>query len=211
MRYLYIQHQWKKQTTAQADAKLDALQARIRPHFLFNSLNTIASLTREDPVLAESLTEDLAELFRANINSSQRLISFEQERELTQQYLNIEQSRLGPRLRIQWDVKAIPIDARIPPLTLQPLVENSVYHGIELSPEGGELEIHGSMRKQLITLVIRNPMGTESSSITREGNNVAIENIRLRLQSCFPDQSKLLISSSDGFFQTQIIFPYQTS
>ena len=211
LRYLYIQHQWKKQTTAQADAKLDALQARIRPHFLFNSLNTIASLTREDPVLAESLTEDLAELFRANINSSQRLISFEQEREFTQQYLNIEQSRLGSRLRIQWDVQAIPADARIPPLTLQPLVENSVYHGIELSPEGGNLIIKGSMQKQLITLVIRNPMGTESSSITREGNNVAIENIRLRLQSCFPDQAKLLISSSDGFFQTQIIFPYQIS
>lgn len=208
LRYLYIQHQWKKQTTAQADAKLDALQARIRPHFLFNSLNTIASLTRENPVLAESLTEDLSELFRANINSSQRLISFQQECEFTQQYLNIEQSRLGDRLRIQWDIQSIPSNASIPPLSLQPLVENSVYHGIELSPKGGELTITGTLRKQMITLIIKNPMSSDTSHSTRDGNKVAVENIRLRLQSCFPDQAKLLISSSDGYFQTQVTFPY---
>ncbi|PCI72450.1 MAG: signal transduction protein [Piscirickettsiaceae bacterium] len=210
LRYLYIQYQWKKQATAQAEAKLDALQARIRPHFLFNSLNTIASLTREDPALAESLIEDLAELFRANMNSSQRLLPFEQECELTRQYLNIEQSRLGERLRIHWDVEAIPADAHIPPLSLQPLVENSVYHGIERSPEGGTLEILGSIRKNMITLIIRNPMSTSTSDNTREGNKIAVDNIRLRLQSCFPGQSKLLISVADGYFQTQIMFPYQT-
>ncbi|PCI20114.1 MAG: signal transduction protein [Piscirickettsiaceae bacterium] len=209
LRYLYIQHQWKKQTKAQAEARLDALQARIRPHFLFNSLNTIASLTREDPILAESLTENLAELFRANMNSSKRLLPFAQECELTQQYLNIEQSRLGDRLRIHWNVQAIPKDALIPPLSLQPLVENSVYHGIELSADGGILEISGSIRKNIITLIIRNPIPKNAQNNAREGNKVALENIRLRLQSCFPDQAKLLMSAADGHFQTQMMFPYQ--
>jgi two-component system sensor histidine kinase AlgZ len=116
LRFLYIQFQWQQQTKAESEARLDALQARIRPHFLFNSLNTIASLTLVDPPLAETLTEDLSELFRANMHTSKRLVPFKQELTLVQQYLNIEQTRLGTRLTTDINVSAIPDNALIPPL-----------------------------------------------------------------------------------------------
>lgn len=209
LRYLYIQYQWKKQNQAQAEAKLDALQARIRPHFLFNSLNTIASLTRENPLLAETLTEDLAELFRANMQSSVRLHPFKKEHELTQQYLNIEQTRLGQRLQLTWDVSGIPDDTLIPPLSLQPLVENAVYHGIEPSPEIGELNITGRLQKNIVSITIKNSLYPEFSTAERKGNKMALENIRLRLQNCFPDQAGLMMSAADGYFQTVLWFPYQ--
>lgn len=137
LRFLFIQLQWQQQTKAEAEARLDALQARIRPHFLFNSLNTIASLTRVDPPLAETLTEDLSELFRANMQNSTRLVPFKQELALVQQYLNIEQTRLGERLTTHINLSDIPDNALIPPLSLQPLIESAVYHGIEPAEEGG--------------------------------------------------------------------------
>jgi len=211
LRFLYIQFQWRKQSKAEADAQLDALQARIRPHFLFNSLNTIASLTRLNPPLAETLTEDLSELFRANIQTSKRLVPFKQELTLVQQYLNIEQMRLGERLIIEINVTAIPDNALIPPLSIQPIIENAVYHGIEPSEKGGILNIIGKMDKNIITLLVTNPLNGEQAANVRSGNNMAINNIRLRMAQCFPDQSKLLISSSAGKFQTQLKFPYQTS
>ncbi|ORU92648.1 MAG: signal transduction protein [Cycloclasticus sp. symbiont of Bathymodiolus heckerae] len=211
LRFLYIQFQWRKQTHAEAEARLDALQARIRPHFLFNSLNTIASLTRIDPPLAETLTEDLAELFRANMQASKRLVPFKQECTLVQQYLNIEQTRLGNRLTVTMDVSDIPDDALIPPLSIQPIIENAVYHGIEPAEKGGKLEITGRIEKNIITLLIKNPLDDTRASNNRPGNNMAIENIRLRMESCFPDQSTLLISASDLEFQTQLKFPYQTN
>jgi len=210
LRFLYIQFQWRKQTHAEGEARLDALQARIRPHFLFNSLNTIASLTRINPPLAESLTEDLAELFRANMQSSKRLIPFKQEIAFTQQYLNIEQMRLGERLQVEMDISSIPDDALIPPLSLQPIIENAVYHGIEPSEDGGILNISGTLQKNTITLLIRNPIDQNKTN-NRSGNSIAIENIRLRMENCFPDESTLTISSSELQFQTQLKFPYQTS
>lgn len=209
LRYLYVLHEWRNKTKAESTAKLDALQARMRPHFLFNSLNTIASLTRENPVLAETLTEDLSELFRASMQASSRMIRFEQECELTRQYLNIEHTRLGERLQTKWAIDTIPTDALIPPLSLQPLVENSVYHGIEPRHEKSTLLIKGTFDKNIITLTIQNPLADSQSS--REGNHIAIENLRLRLQSCFQHQSSLTLSSADNSFFTQIRFPYKTT
>jgi two-component system sensor histidine kinase AlgZ len=211
IRFLYIQYQWRKQTQAESEARLDALQARIRPHFLFNSLNTIASLTRINPELAETLTEDLAALFRANMQTSQRLVPFKQELTLVQQYLNIEQLRLGERLKINLDISAVPSDALIPPLSIQPLIENAIYHGIEPSENGGTLDLIGQIDSNKITLLIKNPLPVQANDNGRTGNRMAIDNTRLRLQNCFPDESQLLISSSDAMFQTQLKFPYQTS
>ncbi|MBL4743573.1 MAG: histidine kinase [Cycloclasticus sp.] len=210
LRFLYIQFQWRKQVKAEAEARLDALQARIRPHFLFNSLNTIASLTRIDPVLAESITEDLASLFRANMQTADRLIPIEQELDLIKQYLNIEQTRLGSRLKININTSSIPTDALIPPLSIQPLVENAVYHGIEPSKNGGTLDITGQFDNNIITLSIKNSMGNGQQTSSRPSNHMAIDNIRLRMQSCFPEQSTLTVSSSDNVFHTQLKFPYQT-
>ncbi|ORU90068.1 MAG: signal transduction protein [Cycloclasticus sp. symbiont of Poecilosclerida sp. M] len=206
LRYLYMQHQWKKQTKAEAEATLDALQARMRPHFLFNSLNTIASLTRENPALAETLTEDLSELFRASMQASGRMVRFSQEQALTRQYLNIEQTRLGERLQVNWETDSVPDDALIPPLSLQPLVENAVYHGIEPCEGKSLLTIKGSLIKNKITLSIQNPIAEQQAA--RKGNHIAIENLKLRLQSCFPDQSDLGFSIADEVYQAQVRFPY---
>ena len=211
LRFLFIQFQWKLHTRAEADAKLDALQARIRPHFLFNSLNTIASLTRVNPALAETLTENLAELFRATMQTSHRLVPLQQEMNLVRQYLMIEQSRLGSRLTTDIDLSNIPNDALIPPLSIQPLVENAIYHGIEPCADGGLLRIIGTHNEGLLSIHISNPLPPYIASTKRPSNHLALDNIRLRLQQLFTTRAQLLISSSDGQFHAQLNIPYQTT
>ena len=129
LRYLYVQHQWKQRVESEAQARFEALQARIRPHFLFNSMNTIASLARSRPDIAEEVVEDLADLFRASLGDAHTPATLARELELCREYLRIEAQRLGERLRTDWQVDGLPDDALLPPLTLQPLVENAVYHG----------------------------------------------------------------------------------
>ena len=211
LRFIFIQFQWKLHTRAEADAKLDALHARIRPHFLFNSLNTIASLTRVNPALAETLTENLAELFRATMQTSHRLVPLQQEMNLVRQYLMIEQSRLGSRLTTDIDLSNIPNDALIPPLSIQPLVENAIYHGIEPCANGGLLRIIGTNNEGLLSIHISNPLAPDVASSTRPNNHLALDNIRLRLQQLLTTQAQLLISSSDGEFHAQLNIPYQTT
>ncbi|HEX4266292.1 MAG TPA: histidine kinase, partial [Steroidobacteraceae bacterium] len=141
LRYFYVTHQWRRNIEMRAAAQVHALQARIRPHFLFNSMNTIASLTRSDPVLAEQAVQDLADLFRASLSDQRQTITLAEELEVAHTYQRIEELRLGPRLRVQWDVERLPADARVPGLLLQPLLENAIYHGIEPRPEGGTVGI----------------------------------------------------------------------
>ena len=141
LRYFYVQFQWKARVESENQARLQALQSRIRPHFLFNSMNTIASLARSDPALAEQVTEDLAALFRVSLADAQVSGTVGQEMELCRQYLRIEGVRLGERLKVTLDVDALPDNASLPTLTLQPLVENAVYHGVEPSPDGGDIVI----------------------------------------------------------------------
>ncbi len=128
LRHMTIHARWRSQIKAEAEARLDALQARMRPHFLFNSLNTIASLLRSRPDQAEELVLDLADLFRTSLRRDQRWTTLADETALARRYLNIEQQRLGDRLRVEWRLDALPEDALLPPLSLQPLVENAVYH-----------------------------------------------------------------------------------
>jgi len=209
LRYQYVQHQWRHQAKAEGVARLDALQARMRPHFLFNSLNTIASLTRRHPTMAEELLLDLAELFRVILKKDNRLTTLEEELHLVRQYLNIERQRLGERLRIIWNLQSAPLDALLPPLSLQPLVENAVYHGIEPSPQGGMLEIHGQRRKGDIVLTVRNPLPEGHPPAYRQGNREALENLRLRLRSCFAEQGQVLTSVVDDRYQARIVIPYK--
>ena len=140
-RYFYVQAQWQRQIRAQARAQVSALQARIRPHFLFNSMNTIASLIRSQPAAAERAVEDLADLFRAALKAGDEPSRLDVELELVRRYLDIEQLRLGTRLKVQWDLATLPDDLPVPALLLQPLVENAVHHGIQPLPEGGVVEI----------------------------------------------------------------------
>lgn len=209
LRYQYVQYLMRLQARAEGLARLDALQSRMRPHFLFNSLNSIATLTRRDPRLAEELCLDLAELFRAILRKDRQLGTLEEELILSRQYLNIEQQRLGGRLKVEWKLDDGLLRALIPPLSLQPLIENAVYHGIEPAAKGGLLTIScQSYQKDKIILSVRNSMPEEKSSGIREGNKMALKNLRLRLQSFFGEDGKIMSSMSDGFYQTRIIIPF---
>lgn len=210
LRYLYVQFQWKRQQYREQEARLDALQSRIRPHFLFNSLNTIASLTRVDPPLAEDLVQDLAELFRASLTKNRKYIRIDEEFELVQQYLNIEQQRLGSRLRVEMDLEQVPGDARIPPLTLQPLVENAVYHGIEPAEHGGRIWMEGRRAGQRLILTVKNTLPGDSAGRTRSGNRIAVENVDARIRGCFPDEGQVLISRADDCYHVRVVLPYRT-
>lgn len=150
---------------ALTEARLQALQARIRPHFLFNSINAVLSLMRQDPRRAEQVIEDLAEMFRVLMADNRQLTPFAQEIELAKQYLNIEQLRLGDRLRVEWDIADFPGEALIPPLVLQPLLENAVYHGIEPRVEPGLITIRLRLEGDRVRVVLRNPYRPETTII----------------------------------------------
>ena len=130
---------WRTQALSRAlhEARLQVLQARIRPHFLFNSINAVLSIVRAEPRQAETALEDMADLFRMAMADAQDLVPLRQEIELGRQYLALEQLRMGERLRVNWHIEDMPDDALMPPLMLQPLLENAVYHGIEPLPQGG--------------------------------------------------------------------------
>ena len=206
LRYLYVQFQWRQQLKAEARARIQALQARIRPHFLFNSLNTVAALTRTAPELAESAIEDLSDLFRASLNSSHEQSTLADELTLANRYLNIETLRLGERLSVQWNIDRIPQGVSMPPLILQPLLENAIYHGIERLPEGGRIHVEGDCQQNRVEINISNPV-PDSGSGQREGNRIAQENIRQRLQIAFSGRSELLTSLEDGVYSVIIRFP----
>lgn len=210
LRYFYIQHQWKLKVTAESKARFAALQARIHPHFLFNSLNTIASLTRSNPSQAESAVENLSDLFRISLRDNERPHSIDEECKLCRRYIDIETLRLGERLSIEWNIDKIPKDALLPPLTLQPLLENAIYHGIEPLPEGGCIAINGEFIKHKILtseilISIRNPV---SNNQQPHGNQMALDNIKQRLQSFYNNRAKLNIETNDKTFTLYLSFPY---
>jgi len=208
LRYLYVQDQWRLHVEAESQARFDALQSRIRPHFLFNSMNTIASLTRTDPILAEETVNDLADLFRATLGERGRLATLEEELELVRGYVRIEQQRLGPRLRVEWDTEGLPGQALVPPLVLQPLVENAVFHGIERLPGPGTIRITGRHRRGLINLSVRNTLPADGSEPKPGGHQLAVENIRARLAGCFGDAATLTAGEVEGEYQVRVAFPY---
>jgi len=208
MHYLQIQFLWRQQAIAEAQAHLQALQSRIHPHFLFNSMNTIASLTRTRPEVAEEAIHDLADLFRASLSSAKHRVTLGDELELARGYLRIEKQRLGERLQIEWDLDELPENAAMPQLILQPLLENAVYHGIEPSPKGGHIQITGRYRRNRINLSIRNTLPPEDSPRHNSGNHMAIENIRQRLEGLFSGEAKLTMSEIEGDYQVRIVFPH---
>ncbi len=210
LRYLYLQHEWRANIEAVATSRLQALQSRIRPHFLFNCMNTIASLTRKSPAQAEQAVEDLAELFRASLLEPTNLYPITEEWQLCQLYLRIEEHRLGERLQIAWQVDSVPDDALVPPLCLQPLLENSIYHGIERMAEGGTIEIKGSVQDDQLMLSVSNPLPAEDSASVHRGNKYAQENIRQRLLNMFGETSELKIHSEKNRYTVTLTLPYQT-
>ena len=209
LRYFYVTHQWRRNIEMRAAARVHALQARIRPHFLFNSMNTIASLTRSDAVLAEQAVQDLADLFRASLSDQRQTITLEEELEVARTYQRIEELRLGPRLRVSWDIERLPRDARVPGLVLQPLLENAIYHGIEPRPEGGTVSVVGELADELITIVVRNPVAERQSE--REGNRLALANIRERLALLYSDLALVKAGRFGDEYIVTLRFPHVTS
>jgi two-component system sensor histidine kinase AlgZ len=208
LRYLYLQHVWRLQAAAESQARFQALQSRIRPHFLFNSMNTIASLTRSDPEMAEEVVHNLSDLFRANLSDSKTLSTLSEELALARGYLQIEGQRLGGRLQVEWDLQDLPQEAVMPSLLLQPLLENAIYHGIEPATDGGTIKIMGCYKRFKVNLSIRNTLPPEEHSSHRDGNSLALENIRQRLHAVFAGEAGLNMSMVDGEYQVRIFFPH---
>jgi two-component system sensor histidine kinase AlgZ len=207
LRYAYVSQQWRHNVEAQARSRADALQARIRPHFLYNSMNTIAALTRSDPAGAEQMVLDLAELFRANLDEKRSLITLQEELENARAYLRIEQLRMGARLRVHWDLDSLPMRARIPTLTLQPLLENAILHGISQLPEGGDVRIDGSAAEGMMLLTVRNPMPLDREGAISSGHGMALTNIRERLALLHGRKASVTAGREGDEFVVQLRFP----
>jgi two-component system, LytTR family, sensor histidine kinase AlgZ len=205
----YFDLRTRSLSPAVAEARIQALQARIRPHFLYNSINAVLSLIRSEPRRAERALEDLADLFRVLMADNRTLAPIANEVELARQYLALESLRLGDRLRVAWRTDTMPPDALVPPLVLQPLVENAVYHGIEPSEAGGEIEIDVGIVEGQLVMSLRNPFpgGGRHSA----GNRMAIVNIRERLQLHFDAEATMRSEVRDGSYRVTIRMPYITA
>jgi len=208
LRYFYVQHQWRANVRAEAEARLQSLQSRIRPHFFFNSMNTIASLTRTNAEQAEAAVHDLADLFRASLGDARQFHSFRDELDLCERYLDIEKLRLGDRLNLNWQTRDIPFDSYIPPLLIQPLLENAIYHGIEPRTEGGTITIRGKKDKGQITLTIENPIPI-SRDEANAGNQIAQENIRARLETMFGQRGTMQVTEKEDIYYVTLTWPYR--
>jgi two-component system sensor histidine kinase AlgZ len=174
---------------ALTEARLQALTARIRPHFLFNSLNAVLSLIRAEPRRAETALEELAELFRALMRDHRDLLPLADEIALSRQYLDLEKLRLGDRLNVEWEIVDVPTDLMVPPLMLQPLLENAVYHGIEPSGEAGTLRIRFARSGKELHIDLVNPC--HSAAVVTVGNHMALSNIRERLALYYDLEARL--------------------
>jgi two-component system sensor histidine kinase AlgZ len=207
LRYLYVQYQWRQQIHAEAQARVQALQARIRPHFLFNSMNSIAALTRSNPERAEQAVQDLSDLFRVSLREASERVTLEQELDVARRYLRMEGLRLGDRLQVDWDIDQLPRKRLVPSLILQPLLENAVYHGVEPLPLGGRISITGAAEGRRISITIRNPRSSDRVETHRQGNRIALDNIRLRLQLAFGAQAGVALTEVGDQYETTLYFP----
>lgn len=205
LRYFYLQEMLLRKQRAELMSRVQALQARIRPHFLFNSMNIIASLIMVDPDKAEQVVEDLSSLFRASLKAEGEVL-LSQEIDLCNRYLNIEKLRLGKRLDFEWRLDNLLPSLRIPALTLQPLLENAIYHGVELGDEGGKLTVLIEWTGEKVNIVITNPYHEDKKS-RHKGNNMAVANITERLKVYYGEQALFKVAAAGKLFTTQISYP----
>ena len=205
----YFQLRNRALSPALSEARLQALQARIRPHFLFNSINAVLSLIRQDPRRAETVLEDMSDLFRVLMADNRELTPLAREVALCRQYLDLEQLRLGDRLKVDWQIERMPHDALVPPLVLQPLLENAVYHGIEPRVEAGVISIQIYRTREQVHAVLRNPYSAKGDR--HSGNKMALDNIRERLQLHFDAEARLATGVNGGAYEVHIVMPYLKS
>lgn len=208
-RYVFLREQWFRQQQSELKARIQALQARIQPHFLFNSLNNVLSLISIDPDKAEQMLMDLSRLFRASLQEL-KLVSLNDEIELCRRYLAIEKVRLGERLNVEWKFVHLERarEVKIPLLTLQPLLENSIAHGVEKMLQPSHITILIEILDKQVNIIITNPYQAENSTQTR-GNGIAVDNVKQRLQAYFGDKVTFQSYAGDGIFTTVVQYLYK--
>ncbi len=206
LRYFYVQVQLRAQEQSELQSRIQALQSRIRPHFLFNSMNIIASLIAVEPETAETVVEDLSELFRASLNDAGNQVPLEDELDLCRRYMRIEELRLGDRLQIDWELEPMPKSVKIPLLTIQPLLENAIYHGIQPIPEGGTIKVRVYCADSKVHVRIENPL-PKNPSRESQGNRMALNNIRSRLAVLHGNNAQVLADAQDTSFVTTLNYP----
>lgn len=209
LRYFYMMSEWELNIQAQSHAQIQALKARIRPHFLFNSMNTIASLVRIDADRAEEAIENLSDLFRASLQE-ETSHTLKDELALTHSYVDIEHLRLDDRLKVDWQLDESAMEIEVPALCLQPLVENAIYHGIEPIAEGGQIKISSQLDNNRLCLNVSNPV-TENNDMSRnKGNNMAQANIKTRLTLMYGEDAEFLITEQPEQYTVSIRIPVKT-
>lgn len=206
LRYLLAKHELRQRTLSEARAKIQALQSRIRPHFVFNSLNIIASLTRNEPTRAENAIEDMADLFRMMLSEDEQLVPVKKEIDVAKKYLALETLRLDQRLHVDWDIGTFPRKAAMPVLTLQPLLENAVRHGIEALPAGGTIGVKLWEEDGKIHIRVDNPYPVKTRT-RADSPSRSLENIRQRLQSHYGDAAQLEAGGENGRFTVTAVVP----
>ncbi|SHF81169.1 two-component system, LytT family, sensor histidine kinase AlgZ [Microbulbifer donghaiensis] len=207
LRYAYVQQQLYNQQQAELGARIDALQSRIRPHFLFNSMNSLASLIAIDPERAERLVEDLSALFRASLADS-RLVPLQQELALARRYLDIESLRLGERLQQHWDVPDELGQLEVPSMLLQPLLENAVLHGVARLRAGGQIAVQINIENGRLLVAIDNPVpAAGEASGSADGNGIATDNIRQRLAAHYGDRFAFAAGRDGDRYRVQLLLP----
>ncbi|HAU56993.1 MAG TPA: sensor histidine kinase [Comamonadaceae bacterium] len=196
-------------TPAATTARLTELQSRIRPHFLFNTLNSAIALVRAEPAKAEALLEDLSDLFRSALVEQGEAVTLAEEIQLARRYLAIEQVRFGERLRVQWQIDPRADAAQLPPLLLQPLVENAVKHGVEPSARGGKLRVLTELRGSRVVVRITNtlPDAPPPQDAASSGHGIALANVRARLALLHDVQGEFSAGVQDGLYQVRITLP----
>ncbi|MHA3083381.1 sensor histidine kinase [Acinetobacter sp. ANC 5383] len=209
LRYLYIRDQWLKQQHSELQARIQAMQARIQPHFLFNSLNSVVSLIAVDPDKAEEMLINLSRLFRVSFQEL-KLVSLAEELQICRQYIAIEQIRLRDRLQMDWrlpDIQALQY-IQIPVLSLQPLLENSIFHGVEKISSPCKISLLVEILDRQVNIVITNPYLQEQQG-QRQGNGIALENVKQRLRAYYGDAAYIQCFAGQGIFTTILTYPYQ--
>jgi two-component system sensor histidine kinase AlgZ len=206
LRYFYVSQQWRRNVEAEAQSRVRALQARIRPHFQFNSMNTIAALTRTNPHAAEQAIADLADLFRASLREHRERIPLGSEIEIARAYERVERLRLGERLGVDWQVDDLPMDTPVPALILQPLLENAVYHGIEPLDTGGTIRVTGRRDGDIAVLTIDNPVKSKLVG-RRPGHQIGLDNVRQRLDLMFSGEADFEVIEAPDRFIVTMRFP----
>lgn len=205
LRYFYLRHQLALREKSELQARLDSLRSRIRPHFLFNTMNSIASLIASRPDAAERAVEDLSELFRASLAENTRVVTVDDELHLCELYLGIEKLRLGERLQVEWNVDPMARTQPMPSLILQPLVENAVYHGIAQLPRGGVVVVTIAKTESCLRVKVENPIPI--LAVHTQGHHMALNNIELRLHALFGREGKMKSVHSETDFMIEFSYP----